>query len=103
MPKQVSAPKESTTWVFMFFSFTYLVSDLKLYPYRIYIKSQLTQADMDERVTLSLWFSQKIVVVVARLPHTQEVPGSFPGGVVTLGCTGMDPGIFGGGGGGGGL
>jgi hypothetical protein len=37
-----------------------LVKDLKLYPYRIQLKHQLTPADMEKRIAMCQWFSQKI-------------------------------------------
>ena len=36
-----------------------LISDLKLYPYRIQVRHLLTQADKDKRVAMCRWFVQK--------------------------------------------
>ena len=37
-----------------------LVKDLQLYPYWIQVKHQLTETDMEKRVAMCQWFSEKI-------------------------------------------
>ena len=37
-----------------------LVKNLELYPYRIQIRHQLTETDMEKRVLMRQWFSEEI-------------------------------------------